>query len=354
MSDINPNSANEDELDLEERQLREEAESIDPKRPEDDQIQDDTTADRASRSEKPNSKNKDRAASDKSAAAATDKADTSKAAEKSQATDPKQTDKSAAADKPTTKPGAEDEDESKLTPYQRDQRRLARNRKEFEEEKAREREAIRKEREALEAERRAAREQTTAKPKITRDPNAPTSADYEQVAADFEAEGKVEQAKRARAKAAELKKVEEQEAAGEPAKVAPAVDTEAQKKEWADNLAKLGEQYPELTQEKSPLRARVAKLLKEEPVFHTTGKGILFAVEAARLLGEVETYKGQVAEKDQRIASLEKEIQRLNELTAIPAAGATAGTGTTKRFEEMSLEEQEEAIRRDAVTAGRD
>lgn len=341
------NDVQQDELDREEEALRKEAEEIDPKRPEDDLIKDDTTASHAGGDGKPDPKKQERTASDKSAAAGTEKPDPSK--DKAKGAEAKPGADTAATDK--TKPdaaktGGKDDDESKLTPYQRDLRRLARNRQEFEDEKKREREALQRERAAIEAEKRSLREKPAAKP--AQDPNTPTADSYDKIAADYEAEGNLVMAKRARETAAQLRE-QQKAAAAEAGAAKPAQDLEAQQQEWTANLERLGEQYPELKQEDSPLRSHVAKLLKEEPLFHTVGgKGIVFAVEGARLMAEVQTHKARVAELEAQVTELEKKNQELTELTSIPAGGATV-RAEARKIEDMSLDEQENALREEAA-----
>lgn len=331
-------SAKEPDLDQEEAALRAEAEAISPARPEDTTIPDEKSEaeERASAREKQTSKKNARPDSAKSSAAT----DAAKSATTSKGTEPaKQT---PAEPKQPTPTHPETIDESKLTPFQKERRRLDQTWKQVQAEK----DAIRQEREQIAQQRRQweqQQRQTPAAPKA----DGPTAADYEAIAADYEAEGKIALAQKAKAKAAELHKQEA--ATQQPAQTAGPRERytpEEQKQmasEWSANLEKAGKENPDLTQEGTPLRTRVSELLRTHPELHTSGAGITLAVEIAK----AELKAKQADEWQAKVTELEAKVKELTELTALPSGHATPASKTAK-FDDLSLDEQEAALRNEA------
>lgn len=339
-------------LDQEEAALREDAMKVSPPTAEDATITDDvhTGTQAAGDAEQP-AKKTDKPATDKTAA---DKV-AQEAAEKAKA------DKAKATQQPDPKAEAakkaKDEavDESKLTPYEKERRRLDKTWKSVNEEK----EAVRKEREALDAERKKIAEERT---KVVQPPVKPThngfDADqYEQVAKDFEAEGKLDLRDQALAKAKELRAQEEKAkgaaatAEGDYIKLPTGGRVTKQEQaamgaEWHDNLTKLGKDNPELAEEGKPLRTEVTRLLKEYPILHTTGKGIVYAVDLAKL-----TLRAAKAEElEKQVTEQAKEITRLTELTSLSPSGGAHRPAAVK-VEDMPIDDAEAKLRGEAMSA---
>jgi hypothetical protein len=336
-------------LDAEEQKLRDEAAATDPVRPEDAEIEDDAhkvkrdqatrTADETAKKTTPGDDKKpdDNASKDKKP---DPKADAPKAAEDAK------------------------EDESKLSPYERDRRRLNRNRQEFEQEKANERKKLADERAALEEERKKIRAAASA-PKEKPKHNGYTAEEYDEVAKGFEAEGKLKEAEYAKARAKELREQEAKQGGdAQPADGAfitlptgariTAAEKQRFESEWNANLAKIAEQNADLTKEGAPLRNEVAALLKRDeqgnllhPILHSHPSGIHYAVEVAKLklaAAEVPTLK-------ERIAQLETENKRLTDLTSLPPSGGGGeGRREKPKPEEMTdIEQAETALREEAM-----
>jgi hypothetical protein len=338
-------SAEETELDQEETALRAEAESIDPARPEDAGVPDvpSEAEERAAASGEATPEKRQRPGSDKQPdAAGAAKPDASKGNQ--QPKDGSQ--KPAAKDKQTQqqdqqKP-ADKVDESKLTPFQKERRRLDDTWKRVESRKS----ELDQREQALAARERALAEQqqkATATPKKS---EGITAADYEAIAKDYEAEGKLKLADQARAKAADLRKEESSAPAADagPRKRFSDEEVATMTQQWQGNLVKAAEENPDLNQEGTPLRTRVVELLKTVPLLHMSGDGILYAVEYAKS----ELQAKRVPELEAKVADLEKEVQRLTGLTSLPSGGATP-PATAQKFEELSLDDQEQALREEAA-----
>lgn len=345
-------------LDAEEAALRNEAMQIDPVRPEDKDIKDDTTEEQA-------------------ASSADETADQTSEADQKKATDKKAADDKAAADKASKKDADKEKDkaapdkkatddkkaadEKNLTPYEKERRRLNKSWQELQTEK----DATRKEREQLDTERRkleqerATAQQRQAKPKEKPKHNGFTAEEYETAAADFRKEGKTEEAAIAEKRAKDLREKEAEQA--KEAGTAPAsgdfitlptggrITAEEQGKmmgEWQANLKKLGDQNPDLAKDGTPLRAEVTALLKAHPILHSHGSGIHYAVEVAKLklaAAEVPTLKD-------RITELEAENKRLTELTSLnPSGGGASRKDKPKAGESGDVEQDEKDLREEAM-----
>lgn len=344
-------SAEEMELDREEQQLRNEAEAIDPVRPEDAELNDDANpadARAAARESHPSPKG-ERPGSDKSPdVTGTDKPEASKEAKK---TDPKPGEEKPA--KGDTKP----EQQAAQTPFQKERARLNDSWKKLEADK----EALRAEREALAAERRAA----SGNQQQQRTPSAPAAkplidgadADtWEAVANDFKAEGKVALAAKAMANAENLRKQEAASATQSQAQQAPAAQQSPEEQaairtEWTNHLQKLAEQNPELKQAGTPLRTRVAELIKQVPLLSLRGDGIVYAVEYAKAELRAGQLDAQVKSLTEKLTALEQEKKRLESLTALPSGTTSPQNRGTRKFEDLSLDEQESELRGEAEAA---
>lgn len=336
-------SAEEIELEQEETALRSEAEAVSPRRAEDDgipEVPSEAEERAAARGEKSPTKNQRPGGDKKPDAAGTDKPAESKAT--------KPEDKAQKPEK-TPKPGeAVATDEKAQSKFQQERARLDRTWKQMEAD----RQQIAREREQLAAERRAlterpARSTPTEKLKI----DGGTAEDWDLVAKDFEADGDLKNAERARANAAKLR--EQEKAAGTTAESGAnkrerfsAAEVAEMQKQWQANLEKAGAENPDLAKEGTPLRARVTELLRTTPLLHQSGDGILLAVAQAR----AELKANRADELEAKVAELEKEVERLTGLTSLPSGGA-APAASAKKFDELTLDEQEAALREEA-TAG--
>lgn len=335
------NSAEQKALDAEEAALRNEAQSLDPARPEDATIHDDANPDatRAASREGHDSKSSERTGSAKKPATGEAQPSTSKA-------ETKKTQDTDAGTKPT--PTTTDDkdaaavDESKMTPFQKERRRLDQTWKKVEADKA----EIARQRQEIEGEKRALAERSKQPSGPPKSAEGFTAEDYEATAKDFEAEGKMQLAKAARDKAESLRKqATAQPPTGRHERFTAEEVTQMQQT-WQKNLETAVKETPELTQETSPLRARVSELLKTTPILHMSGDGILYAVAYAK----AEVAAKRVPELEAKNAELEKEIKRLTGLTSLPSGGAQPAA-TAKKFDELSLADQEAALREEAVTA---
>ena len=189
---IEDSSATPEALDQEEAQLRAEAEAISPARPEDAAIPDEPSEaeQRASATAKPDAKTKARPDSAKTSAA-TDAAQSAKTSKATAPTAPKPTDPKTSQQTPATDTTV---DESKMTPF-----KGAPSAQPNMETGAGRQSRDPKDRETLETERRAWQEQQQKrKAKSPPRQTAPPLRDYDAVAADLEAEGKIDAAKRAK------------------------------------------------------------------------------------------------------------------------------------------------------------
>lgn len=351
-----------DELDREEAALRDAAMQIDPPRPDDATHEDDVTRSEraAAHAETTASKNAEAAKADDADQAPKDKAAKENA---SKDTDEKaEADKKAAADKAAAdKAKGTETDESKLTPYEKERRRLDRSWKKLEEDKAQ----IRKDRDALEAERKALadeRAKATQRPKPEKPKhNGWTAEDYEAAAKDFEAEGKMDAAQIALTRAKELraKETEQAKEAGAATddkqfvtlSTGARITHEEQQKmtaEWQASLARLGKENPDLMKEGAPLRAAVTELLGKDdkgslryPILHSHASGIHYAVEVAKLKLEA----SKVQELSKRLAELETENKELKGLTSLPPSGPTSRREKPKLGESGNLDTDEKELR---------
>jgi hypothetical protein len=257
-------------------------------------------------------------------------------------------DKTKADDKAKSDPK-----ESAYAKLQKEQERLARNRREFEEEKAK----IRAE---LEAERHQLRQQTRTKPEAAQldDPLAKYSPeDLDKAAERFEAAGKYDLAQDARQAAKDKRaaaatqaqreaKGEQQQPAKPDAQQGPTPEFMAQ---WKAHLERETEANPDLKDKESALYKATAGLLAKEPWLSRMPDGISKAVQVAKLQAEASAVPGL----KQQIATMQKELDELRAATS-PAAGRAESRGRTQiPVDEMSDDEAEAELRRLASEADR-
>ncbi len=337
---ITNQSAEEIELAAEESTLRGEAVQIDPPRAEDATHHDDahlSAEQRAAAAKAEALKKTSRPAGDKKAGVAA----TKPAAESSAATQPK----ALKPGEPAAKPEAGRNDATTApTPFQKERRRLDDTWKHVEKTKT---ELTQREQQLADRERRLATAEQQRPAATTKRTDGITPELYDSLAADYTAEGKTALATQARAKAAELR-AEARTAGGEQQPGGPrerftAAEVETMTKEWQENLTRLGTENPELQQDGTPLRTSVAEILKSNPALHTSGAGIVLAVEHAK----AKLKATQVDELTAKLTALEQENEELKQLTSLPTGGGSPGA-TARKFEDMNSDDQEAALREDA------
>ena len=334
-------------LDQEETALRNEAMQIDPVRPEDkNQLDDVHTGKQAAGNAEPTAKETDKSKAEKP----TDDKQQQKAADKSD-TD-KAKDKQTPADKANSE---EDEDDPKLTPFEKAKRRQNKAWKEITATK----DQLKKERETLEAERKAFEKTKTERAQPPEKPkhNGFTAEDYDDVAKDFEAEGKLAERDKAKAIADKLRAEEQKQKQGDEVDESKFVklatggritqqEQAAMTQQWQTNLQRLGKEFPAMTEEGTPLRAEVTRLLKEFPILHTSGDGIAYAVQIA----DLSLKAAQVPELEKQLTELKAENTRLTELTSLNPS-ASGRKPEQRKIGDLPLEDAEQALREEAMAA---
>jgi hypothetical protein len=196
------------------------------------------------------------------------------------------------------------------------------------------REAFEQERQQYQSEREKAEQQFTPE-------------QYDKAAEKFEAEGKVDLADLARAKADELRK---NPPAQRQQKAAQA--SEAQRREWT---LKTGVDFPEIAKQNSPLQVRVAQLFKEEPDLKAHPKGIYLAARIASLETEaasVSNLRAEKAAQEKELGQLRAKVKEYEALTAPGGPGSASQLPGEKTFEQMSESEQFQALAQQAQAVG--
>jgi len=331
-------------LDQEEAALRNEAMQIDPPRAEDKTLLDDVnTGKQAAGDVEPTTKKTDKPTKDKTDAGKKEQ----KSADKTEA--------EKAKEQKDTKPDEKgDDDDPKLTPYEKSKRRQDKAWKQITAEK----DQLKKERETLEAERRQieqAKQQRATPPEKPKH-NGFTAEQYDEAAKDFEAEGKLEARDKALAVAKRLRDEEQKQqggAADEGQLIKlptggriTAQEQAAMQQHWQANLQKLGKEHPELAEEGTPMRTEVTRLLKEFPILHTSGDGINYAVQIAGL----QLQANRVPDLEQQLTDAQQEISRLTELTSLHPGGP-GHKPAERKINDLPLDEAEQELREQAMAA---
>ena len=221
---------------------------------------------------------------------------------------------------------------------------------------------INEEKKALEAEKKALareREELLKKGKkaddFGLDPNDPlskyTAEELESAAKDFEAEGRDDLAKQARATAQKIKRAEQ----AKSLEVKGEQDKTKLEQEFWDEADKVIEDNPELKDATKGVGAEVKALLSGTAAFDVKGvdpkdisqiirshpKGFALAHSLARLRSAAASVSGLQA----KIAEQTKEIERLNKLTSL-TGGQPTSRSSPKSFDNMTMAEQEAELRR--------
>ncbi|NBW16719.1 MAG: hypothetical protein EBR82_52950 [Caulobacteraceae bacterium] len=263
--------------------------------------------------------------SDESAPKAEEKAEVKteerKASDDSEAKEPKAEEKSKV------------EDSKKETKRAKEEARLSESWKKLEAEKAQVR--------ARQAELEKKIEELEAK----NDPTSPSPDALRKYAREWENEGRDDLAKAARQQADLLEQKAKSQAEKE----------ERQKREfteqWSSSVRRMIEENPELKDEESPFAKRVVSLLKSEDaelrkLLNTSPNGFAYATQIARMQEAAEASEALRKE----VETLRKENTEFRKKTSL-SASSTAKAPKRKSFEEMSWQEQEEFLRRNASDA---
>ena len=225
------------------------------------------------------------------------------------------------------------EDSKKETKRAKEEARLSESWKKLEAEKAQVR--------ARQAELEKKIEELEAK----NDPTSPSPDALRKYAREWENEGRDDLAKAARQQAEMLEQRAKSQAEKE----------ERQKREfteqWGSSVRRMIEENPELKDEESPFAKRVVSLLKSEDaelrkLLNTSPNGFAYATQIARMQEAAETSEAL----RQEVETLRKENTEFRKKTSL-SASSTAKAPKRKSFEEMSWQEQEEFLRRNASDA---
>lgn len=178
------------------------------------------------------------------------------------------------------------------------------------------------------------------------DPTTPANPDkLRQYAKEWENEGRDDLARAARQQADLLE---------QKAKIT-AEKTEKANKEfnetWASNVRRMIEENPDLKDEESDFAKRVVGILKSEDMelrklINSSPNGFSYATQIAKMQKAAEDSEVLRTE----LESLKKENADLRKKTSLSASGSQV-PAKRKSFEEMSYQEQEEFLRRNASDA---
>lgn len=195
-----------------------------------------------------------------------------------------------------------------------------------------------------------ARRAAETKPKFTAEQVDSAASDLERQAKGLEDNGDYEKADRLKFKAEEYREYA-RELRANPPKTAPSdAQREAEhqrlQKEW---WGKAAVDFPNAAKEDSAEGKALRSLIESEPAIVNDPKGLYYA---ARLV-TAETASARVPTLEKELGDLRAKVKALNEKLAVPAGGsARSGHVATKRFEDMSEEEQLSQLQAEAATRG--
>jgi len=228
------------------------------------------------------------------------------------------------------------EDSKKDSKRAKEEARLAESWKKLDAEKAQVR--------ALQAELQKMKEEAEK----ASDPLAPSKPEeLRKFARSWEDEGRDDLAKAARQQADLLEQRQKQNAER----------AERTKREfndrWASSVNRMISENPDLKDEQSDLGKRVVSILRSEDeelktLINSTPNGFIYATQIAKMQQAAEASEALRKE----VESLKKENTDLRKKTSLSASGSQA-PAKRKSFEEMSYQEQEEFLRRNASDADR-
>lgn len=180
------------------------------------------------------------------------------------------------------------------------------------------------------------------------DPTTPANPDkLRQYAKEWENEGRDDLARAARQQADLLE---------QKAKINAEKTEKAQKEfneTWASNVRRMIEENPDLKDEESDFAKRVVGILKSEDMelrklINASPNGFAYATQIAKMQKAAEDSEVLRTE----LESLKKENADLRKKTSLSASGSQT-PAKRKSFEEMSYQEQEEFLRRNASDSDR-
>lgn len=116
---------------------------------------------------------------------------------------------------------------------------------------------------------------------------------------------------------------------------------------WRNTASQVIQAHPELADPSSEAAQHMQKLLQEKPIFGEMPDGFK---EAYALL-ELRRDAAEASGLKEKVASLEKQLKELQERTSIKGSGPMSRTD--RNLEDLSLEEQERALRQQVVEADR-
>lgn len=227
--------------------------------------------------------------------------------------------------------------------WQKEQERLARNRREFEDEKKREREAIKAEKEKL------AREQQEWQAKASSQKADPSSKadNWEAVAKVWENEGRFEDADMARA---EAKRLREAEAANPEAARQAELETR-QQASWQ----KAKQDIPEMFDPANPMNAAVKEFLSQNPQVLEHPNGPYLAAQHVRVklaASRVPELEKQLQAHRAEVEKLQAKIKEQEALLTVSGGGPTAQLPLQARSDDdLSDEELRQLAMREAQQA---
>lgn len=240
----------------------------------------------------------------------------------------------------------------KPTKAQKEEERKDRSWKKLEEEKAK----LARERAEWETQKANSAMQTQSQQQnqIAQDPNALAKA-FDDIAKQFEEEGDFDKADEARRKAQEIRSnpqtVQPQQQSSQNGNQ-PSVNNQQFQTAWMANIERAIAEYPEMKDPNSEFGRNVQALLRapdSAQFFNSRPDGILIASQ----LTKMKMTALRVPELEKENASLKDEIKKLRQGMGLPSAGARNRSGESTSFDNLSLEEQEKLLFRQAKEADR-
>lgn len=238
----------------------------------------------------------------------------------------------ATESKPESKDLAEkDENDPKLSKYEKARVREAKAWKKIEQEKA----EVARER----AEIAKLREQSEYAKQAKQSEPEPTPEQWDALAKRYEQEGKFEFADAAKRYAEESRQKAAKAAQASPPKSAEFV--QLQRSWWEKAKA----EHPDVVQKGAALNQAVLKLIESDPSIKDHPKGFYFAVK----LAANELQAGLVSNLQKEAEQLRAENQKLKAQTEVSSAGTAVGLPRERTFDQMNTDEQEAYLRRHAA-----
>ena len=174
------------------------------------------------------------------------------------------------------------------------------------------------------------------KPEEFVDSDVNSAEDYEAAARNFELEGEMRLAEKAREQAEEVRAMAQEHKVSK---------NEGQfKQEWAANFEEAAKSYPELREGDSTFRKAVNQMLQERPVLATYSGGIIDAADIVANMQKAESANSL----QEQINALTEENAGLKSKLSIGGSDPSAPTGD-RSFNELTPEEQFAELQRRAA-----